>query len=215
MNAKAVRITLAACALALVAPVVGAGEKKDRPNPLIGVVQIQKIFDEYAYAEDMEDTIKGEAEQAQKEINDIKNQMKEKMDSLKHDPMIKPGGTQWKLGMLEIERMKVMLDDKQAKFRKDFDKRRAEFYRTIYGHFRKAVDIYAKYHKYDLIITAPNPELSPESEKADSPSAIQNEILLRRVQYIGATTDVSGPILQLMNDRYEKWKKNGRQGSLD
>lgn len=200
-----------ALAVLLAAQTVFAAEK---PNPLIGVVRIQEVFDEYKYAAEMENSIKDDAAQAQQEIKALKEQMKEKMEELRSNPMIKPGGTQFKLGMLEIERMKVVLDDKQAKYRKDFAARRAEFFRTIYAHFRKAVTEYAKYHKYDLIITAPNPDLSPESEDADSPAAIQNEILLRRVQFIGATTDVTAPILQFMNTRFETWKKNGRNGSL-
>ncbi len=185
----------------------GNGAAAPRRIPLIGIVRIQKIFKTYNYAKDLEKQIKGEFERDEKEIKDLKEKIKAKVKDLDGALTVR-GSTQWKLKKNEIDRSMILLEDKERKFRKETAKRMAEFYKFIYDRFRVAVGKYAKYHSYDLIMTMPEPDLSPDAKdaKASNPQAIQNEILLRRVQYVGATTDVTKPVIELMNKLYEREK---------
>lgn len=198
------RIVGIALLIACIGSTVSAGEESRRL--LVGVVRIQQIFKDFKYAQDMEKSIRVEFEKEEKEIKSLEEQMKTKMEDLQNDPLIRPGGTKFKLGRLEIERLKVLRDDKVAKFRQDTAKRMAEFYREIYKRFRVAVNKYADHYKYDLIITAPDPELSDGTDAGNNPQAVQNEILLRRVQYVGSSTDVTKPVIELMNRIYDTEK---------
>lgn len=192
--------------------VAGEATATSKHVPKIGVVRIQALFKGYKYAKDQQESIKNEFQKVEKELNALKKQMDDKMKALRDDALIRPRSTRWQLEMLEIQRLKIEYEDKVEKFKKSARKREAEFWRGVYMYFRRAVKEYGDHYGYDLIITAPDTELSPET--TDSPVAIQNEILLRRVQYIGKTVDLTDPILTHMNNKYDKWKKSGGDSEL-
>lgn len=190
----------------------GEATKPEQTRPMrIGVIRVQDVFQEYQYAQDQEEKIKAEFDKEKNAIETLKKQIREKMERLKHDPLIRPGGRKWKLEMLEIKRLEIDLEHRQNKFQQDVRKRMAEFYRSIYQHFRAVVQKVGEDYQYDLIITAPSPDLSTEGEEqsADKPEAVRTEILLRRVQYIGKRrgVDITQFVLDSMNKRYAEMKK--------
>lgn len=207
------RLAILMC-LALSSGVSFAGEVAAKPKrvPKIGVVRIQTLFKGYKYALEQQELIKTEFQAIQKELEGLRKQMEEKDKALQGNPLIRRKSTKWYLEMLEIQRLKIKYDDKVAKSKKAARKREAEFWRGVYMYFRRAVKEYGDHYGYDLIVTSPDPELSDDT--ADSPVAVQNEILLRRVQYIGKTVDLTDSILKHMNNKYEKWKKSGHKTEL-
>lgn len=182
-----------------------AGETKRR-IPLIGVVRIQQVFKDYAYAREQENKIKEEFKGQEEEIKTLKGKIEKKQQALAGNALMRRGSLAWKLEMLEIQRMRLLIEDKMNAFKKATRERMAGYYVNVYAHFRKAVDDYAKHYKYDIVITAPDRDLSKETEESGAPEAVQNEILLRRVQYISVSVDITKPIVELMNARYKKSK---------
>ena len=85
---------------------------------------------------------------------------------------------------------------------------------TTQAEFQKALQEYATRRGYDAVITAPDTDLSKESEDSDSPVAVQNEILLRHVQFIGPACDISRDIVDLMNAYYQRSKARGNPKDL-
>lgn len=204
-------LRLAAAAVLAFAPAAFSGEEAvaagQQPRPYrIGVVRIQDVFDKYEYKEDQEKAIKAEFSKDKDDIDKISKLIDEKMQKLKNDNMIKPGGKEWQLEMLEIEKLKVEFKALQDHFKDEFNKRMAQFYRTIYENFRSVVDYFGQTYQFDLIVTAPKTEISKETLESDNPVAIQNEILLRNVQYIGKSMDITDYIVNEMNKRYREKK---------
>jgi len=191
----------------------GSQEAKDAlTRPMrIGVVRVQDVFKDFQYARDQEQKIKDEFTKQKEQIEALKNQIDEKTQHLRHDPLIRPGSKKFLLERLEIQRLEIELEDMRKQFEQEVRKRMAEFYRSIYDQFRTVVLAVGEKYQYDLIITAPSPDLSKEGEGADNPEAIRTEILLRRVQYIGKRqgVDITDFVVQQMNDRYAKMKKAG------
>jgi len=203
---------LSVLAVLALAVLVGAEAAPVAPAPSrLGVVRIQQIFKDFQYARDQETAIKEEFKKAEAEIENLKKQIKEKTDALRTDPLTGPGSKRFKLGMLKIKELEVELEDKTEEFAKMRRRRMAEFYRSVYEKFQKAVQDYAAKQGLDVVITAPDTALSEESSESDSPIAIQNEILLRHVQYIGQACDITKQVIDLMNANYAKTSKNTKQ----
>jgi Skp family chaperone for outer membrane proteins len=200
-------LSLALAAL-LLAPAASAGE-----GARIGVVRIQEVFTNYKYATDMEGKIKDAFKSDEEEIKELRAKIQMSQEEIVNDPLVERGSLKWKLAMIEIERNKAILEDKLEQFKKSTRRAMANFYRTIYHDFRQAVQRYGDQYKFDLIVTAPDKELSSESEGGDSPMAIQNEILLRSVQYISKRSDITPQIVQYMNALYEQRSGEGGGGN--
>lgn len=179
--------------------------------PRIGVVRIQEVFKRYQYAVDMEKKIKEAFQTDEDEISALKKKIDEAKDRVRHDPLLEPNSLKARLLMLEIQKDQIVLEDKLNRFKQNTRKHMAEFYRNIYTDFRRNVDAFAKQYAYDLIITAPDRELSEESKDSDSPMALQNEILLRSVQYISPRADITEALLKTMNNEYARRQNAGGQ----
>jgi len=186
-----------------------AGEAAVAPAK-IGVVRIQNVFKDFQYAKDQEAAIKAEFKKDEDGMTALKQQMEEKKKHLQADPLIGPGSKKFKLEALELRKLEVELEDKVDEFKKASRKRMAEFYRSIYEKFQKAVADVAARRGLDLVITAPDTDLSKEAEESDSPVAIQQEILLRHVQFIGPSCDITKEVLDQMNAQYGKAKGAGK-----
>jgi Skp family chaperone for outer membrane proteins len=195
-----------AIALLVASLSVNAGEApRAKYIPTLGVVKIQEVFKDYQYAKDQEAKIKASLKPQEDELVALQGKMKTRIEALKNNPMMRPNSKPWEIEMLEIKKMEVEFKDMQQTFNRMRRKHMAEYYRTVYAHFQAAIKKYAEYYKYDLIITAPDTELTPETDNdEDSPVALQNEILMRRVQYISKYVDITGPIIELMNTEYQK-----------
>lgn len=188
-----------------------AGEKAQPRKILIGVVRLQQIFEEYEGAKDMEGKIKATFEGDVAEIKKQEEALEKKKEELRSKVLLDPQSAAYQLAQLEIRRMSIVLQEKIKSYVRERQKARAEYFRSVYKLFRAQVKRFGEYHDYDLIITAPDPELSEmASDPKTPPEAVQNDILLRRVQFIGGKSiDITPVIVKMMNDAYGREKKAG------
>ena len=84
----------------------------------------------------------------------------------------------------------------------------ANYWRGVYADFQKAIKHLVKIRNYDIVITAPDVELSDKLEKSNSPEAIISEILRRQVQYIAPENDMTDEVIKIMNAINSKRGKN-------
>jgi len=200
---RKVGVLLVAAAVVMMASVSIRAEEAAAPRALrIGVVKIQDVFKEYKFAKEQEEKIKASFKGEEDSIAQLEKEIVGAQDKLSRDTLIERNSAAWKLQALEIQKKQITLDEKKQRFAKMTRQAMAEFYRSIYKDFRKVVDLYAKEYNFDLVITAPETDLSDDSERSDSPLAIQNEILLRRVQYISPSVDITKQIVASMNNMY-------------
>jgi hypothetical protein len=70
------------------------------------------------------------------------------------------------------------------------------------------------HYKYDIIMAAPDPALSEEAVKAQDPMAIQQEILMRRIQYASEQANLTPSITELLNARYDQHLQDPQRNAL-
>lgn len=209
------KLFIAAVLFAAAMPTVWAGEAAQAPEvKRIGIVYIQQVFKNYRYATDTEERIKAAFQPEQTRIEGEIGRVQEMERSLQNNPLMAPGSAQWRKKMMEIEAAKLEVQSMQEEFAKRVREEEAAFWTNMYNAFQRACKILGDYYQYDLILAAPDPALSEEALKAMDPMAIQQEILMRRVQYTSDKANVTGAVTELLNARYAKYLQNPSQNSL-
>ncbi len=197
--------------------VAAAGEAAPAQAPetkRIGIVFIQQVFQNYQYAKDTENRIREAFQPEQTRIEDEVKRIQEMERALQNNPLKPPGGAPWRKSMMEIEAAKVEVQAMQEDFGKKVREEEAAFWMNMYNAFQRACKILAEYYDYDIIIAAPDPALSEEAIKAMDPMAIQQEILMRRVQFAHDRANLTKSITDLLNHRYQQHLQNPQTNPL-
>ena len=200
---------------AIGAGTLAAGEAPQAPETKrIGIVYIQQVFKSYKYAQDTEERIKAAFQPEQQRIEEAIKRVQEKERALQNNPLKPQGGAAWRKAMMEIESDKVEIQVMQEDFAKRVRKEEAAFWTNMYGAFQRSCKILAEYYQYDIIIATPDPALSEEALRAEDPMAIQQEILMRRIQYVNDRANLTGAITELLNQRYQKYLQDPQKNQL-
>lgn len=212
------RICQAKCALfALILSLSCAGLSTAGEAPetkRIGIVFIQQVFKNYRYALDTENRIKTAFQPEQQRIEDEIRRIQELERSLQNNPLKPQGSAAWRKSMMEIEAAKVEVQGMQEDFGQRVRNEEAAFWMNMYNAFQRSCKILGEYYNYDVIIAAPDPTLSEEAIKAMDPMAIQQEILMRRVQYVNDRANLTNAITDLLNQRYAKHQQDPQANPL-
>ena len=200
---------------AVFATPAAAGEAPQAPETRrIGVVLIQQVFKSYNYAKDTEERIKAAFQPEQQHIEEMIREIQELERSLQNNPLKPPGSQLWRKEMMTIETKKVDIQAMQEDFGRRVRNEEAAFWMNMYNAFQRACKVIGDYYQYDIIIAAPDPILSEEAIKAQDPMAIQQEILMRRIQYINDRANLTKTIIDLLNQNYQKHLQDPQKNPL-
>ena len=192
-----------------------AGETPQAPETKrVAVVFIQQVFKDYQYAKDSEAAIKAKFEQDQQKIEQEIARIQEQEKALQNNPLIRPDSAQGRKAMLDLEGARIEVRSMQEDFSNRVRKEEAAFWQNMYAAFQRACKIYAEHFGYDVIIASPDPTISEEAIKASDPMAIQQEILMRRIQFVSDRANITKPITDLMNNRYKQYQKDPQKNPL-
>ncbi len=205
-----------ACAALLIAGFSAAlaGEQQAPEVKRVGIVYIQQVFKSYRYAIDTEERIKTTFQPDQTRIEGEIARVQEMERGLQNNPLMAPGSAQWRKKMMEIEAAKLEVQSMQEDFGRRVREEEAAFWINMYNAFQRACKILGDYYKYDIIMAAPDPALSEEAVKAQDPVAIQQEILMRRVQYASEQANLTPSITELLNARYAQHLQDPQRNAL-
>ena len=204
------------CAVVLFAAFssVRAGEQQAPEIKRIGIVYIQQVFKNYRYAQDTEERIKATFQPEQSRIEAEIARVQEMERGLQNNPLMAPGSAQWRKKMMEIEAAKLEVQSMQEEFGRRVREEEAAFWMNMYNAFQRSCKILGDYYKYDIIMAAPDPALSEEAVKAQDPMAIQQEILMRRIQYSSDRANLTPSITELLNARYAQHLQDPQRNAL-
>ncbi len=180
----------------------------------IGVVFIQQVFKNYDYAKDTEEKMKTTFMPEQQKVEAEVMRIQEMERSLQNNPLKPANSPAWRKSMMEIETAKVEVQAMQEEFARKFREEEAAFWQNMYNAFQRACKILAEYYQYDIIIAAPDPALSEEVMKAMDPMAVQQEILMRRIQYVNDRANLTKSITDLLNHRYKQYQQDPQKNPL-
>ncbi len=211
-------ITRTLCAVALFAvlsPAAGADQRQQAPEvKRIGIVYMEQVFKNYKYFTDAEARIKATFQPDQARIEAEVARIQEMERDLQNNQLMPPGSPQWRKRMMEVETAKLEVQSMQGDFGSRVRQEEAALWQNMYNAFQRACKILGDYYQYDIIMTAPDPALSEAAVRTQDPMAIQQEILMRRVQYASARANLTPTILELLNARYAQHLLDPQRNAL-
>ena len=209
------RMLCAVALFAVVAPDADAGQQQQAPEvKRIGIVYIEQVFKNYKYFTDAESRIKATFQPEQARIEAEIARVQEMERGLQNNPLMAPGSAQWRKRMMEIESAKLEVQSMQEDFGSRVRQEEAAFWMNMYNAFQRACKILGDYYQYDIIMAAPDPALSEDAVRAQDPMAIQQEILMRRVQYASERANLTPSIIELLNARYAQHLQDPQRNAL-
>lgn len=165
----------------------------------VAVVRIQAVFEKSEYAKQMETKIRARFRQDEKDIQDLERSIRTQKEQLSSEAFVAPDSLVYKEKVLRIQIQELQYQDKVKRFSMLNRTKMAEFWRSVYADFQKAIAHMSSTGKYDLILTASDINLPDQVMQTNSPEAVLNAISQRRIQYIRSQIDITDQIIKLMN----------------
>ena len=183
------------------APVLAqAGAPAAKATHQVGLIDMAHVFKNYDKFKTMTKALQEEAQGAQKKADAMIEEMKSLQGKLQGGELAE-GSPDYVRIESQLLKMQTDLETYRKVSQRDFLRKEADIYKTIYLEVQTAVNDYADYYKYTLILRFNRQEVS----EADNPQQILNS-LGRQVVFYRKQDDLTGPILQYLNDEF---KKNG------
>lgn len=166
----------------------------------VGLIDMAYVFKNYDKFKTMTKALQEEAQGAQKKADAMIEEMKSLQGKLQGGELAE-GSPDYVRIESQLLKMQTDLETYRKVSQRDFLRKEADIYKTIYLEVQTAVNDYADYYKYTLILRFNRQEVS----EADNPQQILNS-LGRQVVFYRKQDDLTTPILQYLNDEF---KKNG------
>lgn len=186
----------------LLAAVFFCGSLLAGEGTAVAIVKIQDVLKNSEYAKVMETQIRAGFKAEEQEIADLQKLLRNEQEKLASDALTSPESYTYKDKVLQIERLKLKLRDRVENFTKQTRSKMSNFWRSVYADFQAAIKNIAQSGKYDLILTAPDVDLSNDASQQDIPEAVMSEIIQRRVQFVSPRIDITQQVIDTMNAIY-------------
>ena len=162
----------------------------------VGLIDMAHVFKNYDKFKSITEDMQGDAKKAQADAEAMVEQMKQvqtKMQSLQE------GSEDYIKNETQILTLQTKLESFRKVQQREFLRKEAEIYKTVYMEVQEAVQKYAKYYKYTLIIRFNRQSV----DAAENPQEIITS-MNRQVVYYRDQDDLTDPILNFLNDEYKK-----------
>lgn len=178
----------------------GAAPAAAKSTHQVGLIDMAFVFKNYDKFKTMTKALQEEAQGAQKKADAMIEEMKSLQAKLQGGELAE-GSPDYVRIESQLLKMQTDLETYRKVSQRDFLRKEADIYKTIYLEVQTAVNDYADYYKYTLILRFNRQEVS----EADNPQQILNS-LGRQVVFYRKQDDLTTPILNYLNDEF---KKNG------
>jgi Skp family chaperone for outer membrane proteins len=162
----------------------------------VGLIDMAHVFKNYDKFKSMTEDMQADAKKAQSDAEGMVEQMKQiqtKMQGLQE------GSPDYAKQEEQILTLQSKLETFRKVQQREFLRKEAEIYKTVYMEVQEAVQKYAKYYKYTLIIRFNRQSV----DAAENPQEIITS-MNRQVVYYRDQDDLTDPILNFLNDEYKK-----------
>ena len=162
----------------------------------VGLIDMAHVFKNYDKFKGMTEEMQDAAKQAQADATAMVEEMKKIQTTMQ-------GLTEGSPDYIKNETAILTLQTKLESFRKvqqrEFLRKEAEIYKTVYMEVQEAVQKYAKYYKYTLVLRFNRQSV----DAAENPQEIITS-MNRQVVHYREQDDLTDPILNFLNDEYKK-----------
>jgi Skp family chaperone for outer membrane proteins len=172
----------------------------------IGVVDIVRVFDDYAKSDDLEKDL-------MEELEAFNNEMKFLKDDLdKLEAFIEQLSGESELRVEKVSEYAMKKQVYQARGgaeQKRWLIKQSKLLMELYGDIVGAVGEYAKAEGYTLVLKADS-----GSVRGESPDEVQLRIAIRPVLYYSSMHDLTDDIIKVLNENYEAEKKAAAEKAI-
>ncbi len=162
----------------------------------VGLIDMAHVFKNYDKFKSMTEEMQADAKQAQDDATAMVEEMKKIQTTMQ-------GLTEGSPDYIKNETAILTLQTKLESFRKvqqrEFLRKEADIYKTVYMDVQDAVQKYSKYYKYTLVLRFNRQSV----DAAENPQEIITS-MNRQVVHYREQDDLTDPILNFLNDEYKK-----------
>ncbi len=164
----------------------------------IGLIDMAHVFKNYEKFKSMTEDMQADAKAAQAEAETMVEQMKAIQETMQKLTEASPDYTKQETQILTLQ---TKLETFRKVQQREFLRKEAEIYKTVYMEVQNAVQKYAKYYKYTLVLRFNRQSV----DAAENPQEIITS-MNRQVVHYREEDDLTDPILDFLNDEYKKSK---------
>ncbi|MCA9079242.1 MAG: OmpH family outer membrane protein [Planctomycetaceae bacterium] len=196
------RLILSLAACVTVATLAFAQAPSTPPKPAVphkvGLIDMAHIFKNY-------EKFTALTESLQKEIEASDNQAKQMLEALQAKQKLLTGGTlvegspDFAKHEAELLDMQTNLETFRRKSQRDFLRKEADVYKTVYLEVEDAVKRYAEYYQYTLVLRFNRQNVDSAENPRDIISGMNRQVVFHR-----ADEDITDPILSHLNGEWSK-----------
>lgn len=188
-------------AAAVTGPTTAYGQAGESVPHQVGLIDMAHVFQNYKKFEDLREGLKAEIAKSDSQAK----QMAEAMKSLQAEMAdFESGSATYVEAEKRLLKMKSEFDAFTQGARRDLMRRESQIYKTVYLEVSDAVQKYASYYKYTLIIRFDRQALD---DKATPPEVVQR--MNKQVVFYRTDDDITDAVLQYLNRLYDQSKSAG------
>lgn len=161
----------------------------------VGLIDMAHVFKNYKKFEALRNDLKAEIEQSDLKAKQMAAELKQIQEKAKT----------FKEGSPEFKKFESQLAENASKFeafrkiaQRDFLRKEAEIYKTVYLEVSEAVELYAKHYKYSLIMRFSRDGV--ETAEGNPQQILQS--MNRQVVSFGKELDITDTVLEYLNRKY-------------
>lgn len=162
----------------------------------VGVIDLNKISENYESYNHEVEKVKAKAEAIQEEILKITEKMKALQERRE---LFEEGSDEYDEINDQIEQLKLAGYVKNKSESKKIEKKQVDMIKGLYKDIRTGVQEYSDKHKFDLIVVESGPELMGKKLQD-----IVIEIRMKPVVYSSNQLDITDNIIEYLNTEYKK-----------
>lgn len=166
----------------------------------VGLIDMAYVFKNYEKFKTLRDDLKTEIEGSDQQAKTMATKIKTVQEQLK---TFGEGSPEYVAKEQELTRLATEFETFRKVAQRDFLRKEADIYKTIYMEVADAVKLYAQHYKYALILRFNREDIQSSS----SPDEVLQS-MNRQVVYYSAREDITDAVLKYLNQRYGQASPN-------
>ncbi len=162
----------------------------------VGLIDMAHVFKNYDKFKSMTEDMQADAKKAQSDAEAMVEQMKQIQTAMQG---LQEGSADYIKNETAILTLQTKLESFRKVQQREFLRKEAEIYKTVYMEVQEAVQKYAKYYKYTLVLRFNRQSV----DAAENPQEIITS-MNRQVVHYREQDDLTDPILSFLNEEYQR-----------
>lgn len=178
------------------APAFAQGQASEKIPHKVGLIDMAHVFQNYKKFEVLREDLKAEIAKSDAQAKTMADAMKSVQEQMAD---MKSGSPAYVEAEKKLLKAKSEFDAYTQGARRDLMRRESQIYKTVYLEVTDAVNKYAEYYKYTLIMRFNRQALD---DKATPPEVVQR--MNKQVVFHRTDDDITDSVLNYLNKLYEK-----------